>query len=62
MKTKLFSYVLPVAMLILFAQCGNNDGTDSFKESMDDTEEPSRDANDGPRDTGADTVDAQPVE
>jgi len=35
MKVRFFHWLLPLAVLLL-TQCGNPDGTDSFRESMDD--------------------------
>jgi hypothetical protein len=37
MRKGLFSLLLPAAIL-LFAQCSNPDGTDSFRNSSDDNE------------------------
>jgi len=55
MKTRFFSYLLPAALLLLVS-CGNPDGTDSMRDSMDDNEEI------GPRRERGDTSYANPEE
>lgn len=37
MRKRLFSLLLPAA-IVLFTQCSNPDGTDSFRNSTDDNE------------------------
>jgi hypothetical protein len=37
MKKRLFSLALP-AVIVLFTQCSNPDGTDSFRNSSDDND------------------------
>jgi hypothetical protein len=54
MRTRFFNWLLPLAVLLL-TQCSNPDGTDSFRDSMDDREEDHTDYRRQDRDT-ADSV------